>query len=119
MFMLPCITCSLTCWQTATLKGTNKGGGSAHGGAGGGDAYTEHLIRERKEDAEDDPRDCREAGPIKMRMPRMPRGPKEVVVDGTYMPNGLMLTHGDMAYALNQAPGKLRIKDIKVRNEQT
>eukprot|EP00798_Chlamydomonas_sp_ICE-L_P009094 gene9094-16218_t len=90
----------------------NKGGGTFRGGAGGGDAFTECMHKEKQEDQA--PRDCRDDGPIKMKMPKIRRGPKEVKGgDQTYFPQGTLTAHGDIAYVLNQEPDKLRIKDIK------
>ncbi|GAX85110.1 hypothetical protein CEUSTIGMA_g12530.t1 [Chlamydomonas eustigma] len=91
----------------------NKGGGTVKGGAGGGDAFTVMQIERRKEEARG--RDCRITGPIKTSPPVFDflGGPQEVEVDGIYVPNTLLNTTADVAYVLNQHPGKLRIKDIK------
>ncbi len=49
-----------------------------------------------------------------MRLPELPPGLAEYEVDGVYVPESLLTTNADMSYVLNQEPGKLRIKDIKV-----
>ena len=49
-----------------------------------------------------------------MRLPAEPPPPNEFEVDGVYLPDGTLTTTADIAYVLNQEPGKLRIKDIKV-----
>lgn len=99
--------------QTATKRlHTNKGGGSAHGGAGGGDAYTAALAEQRRQDRGQ--RDCRVTGPIRSAPPRLPPAPAEVLVDGMCVPDTALTTTADVAYVLNQEPGKLRIKDVKV-----
>lgn len=102
--------------KAASLKWPpNKGGGSIRGGAGGGDAFTLAKQERRKDRAQD--RDCRITGPIKSRPPKLPAaessGRPEVEVDGVFLPDGTLTTTTDVAYVLNQDPGKLRVKDIK------
>jgi hypothetical protein len=91
---------------------TNKGGGAVRGGAGGGDAYTNLIMTERKAAAS--MRDCRTTGPILSVPPKLPPPTAEVVIDGIYVPDTALKTNADVAYVLNQEPGKLRIKDVKV-----
>lgn len=47
-------------------------------------------------------------------LPKFTPGVPDAIVNGICVPDGLMLTNGDMAYVLNQEGGKLRIKEIKV-----
>lgn len=82
-----------------------------HAGAGNGDAFTASQAQERL--AASQGRDCRTAGPIKVRPPRPPRGPRESNVNGIYVPDNLLLATADVSYVLNQSDGKLRIKDVK------
>lgn len=83
-----------------------------HAGAGNGDAFTESVLQQRRQTGS--PRDCRVAGPIKSLLPKITPGVADAIVNGICVPDGLMLTNGDMAYVLNQEGGKLRIKEIKV-----
>jgi len=89
----------------------NKGGGTVGGGAGGGDAYTVMQMTQRKEAIQQ--RDCRVDGPIQLKLPVLAAGPGETELGGVFVPNSSLTTMADLAYVLNQQPGKLRIKDIK------
>eukprot|EP00983_Pelagomonas_calceolata_P020596 647823-Pelagomonas_calceolata.AAC.4 len=63
--------------------------------------------------AEASMRDCRVTGPITTLLPELPPPPREVEVDGIFVPDKPLTTTADVNYVLNQEPGKLRIKDIK------
>lgn len=58
-------------------------------------------------------RDCRVTGPIATVLPSLPRPPQELELEGIYVPDGPLCSARDVAYVLNQQPGRLRIKDIK------
>lgn len=88
----------------------NPGGGRLRGGAGNGDAYTVAQATERLSRTT---RDCRTTGPIKAVLPAPPSKAGESPVNGIYVPDTMLMTTGDIAYVLNQSPGKLRIKDVK------
>ena len=64
-------------------------------GAGNGDAYTNMLMTERKQNSL---RDCRKTGPITMRLPKLPAAPPEIEVDNIFLPsNTLLQAHGEVA----------------------
>ncbi len=75
------------------------------------DAFTEQQARERKQASSG--RDCRRDGPIRTRSPKAAAGSREAQVGGVYVPDQLD-THAAIAYILNQEPGKMRTKDVKV-----
>lgn len=50
-----------------------------------------------------------------MQPPPEPTAPPELVLDSVYVPRTDLTSHADVTYVLNQQPGKLRIKDVKVR----
>ncbi len=56
-----------------------------------------------------------DTGPITLRPPQLPPTPAEVLVNGVCFPHTDLTTTADVTYVLNQQPGKLRIKDVKVR----
>ncbi len=49
-----------------------------------------------------------------MRLPELPAAPTEVLVNGVCFPQTDLTSAADVTYVLNQQPGKLRIKDVKV-----
>ncbi|KAG2494686.1 hypothetical protein HYH03_007202 [Edaphochlamys debaryana] len=101
---------------TTTLKSAakdlpvNPGGGRLRAGAGNGDAYTVYLDEQRRERGG---RDCRETGPIRSKPPQPPAPLGETQVGGVYVPDTLLLAPAEVAYVLNQSPGRLRTKDVK------
>ncbi len=75
-------------------------------GAGNGDAYTAYLDTARRTERIGQ-RDCRVDGPIRSRPPKLPPPPGEVPVDGVFVPGeSLLLSAADVAYVLNQDPGR-------------
>jgi hypothetical protein len=60
------------------------------------------------------PRDCRLTGPIVSRRPELPQPPGDAEVGGVFVPRSRLTTTAEMSYVLNQQPGRLRIKDVKV-----
>eukprot|EP00200_Dunaliella_tertiolecta_P013188 CAMPEP_0202393904 /NCGR_PEP_ID=MMETSP1127-20130417/93151_1 /ASSEMBLY_ACC=CAM_ASM_000462 /TAXON_ID=3047 /ORGANISM="Dunaliella tertiolecta, Strain CCMP1320" /LENGTH=500 /DNA_ID=CAMNT_0048996499 /DNA_START=1421 /DNA_END=2920 /DNA_ORIENTATION=- len=88
-----------------------KGDGKTLMGMNNQDAFTEAVAAQRK--AEASMRDCRVTGPITTLLPELPPPPREVEVDGIFVPDKPLTTTADVNYVLNQEPGKLRIKDIK------
>lgn len=95
----------------SSLVAANKGGGTFRGGAGCGDAYTAHLQEVGRKTAS--LRDCRVTGPIRLVPPASRPPAEEHVVDGIYVPATTLKSTADIAYVLNQEPGRLRIRDIK------
>jgi hypothetical protein len=75
------------------------------------DAYTEQQALQRKQAASG--RDCRRDGPISGRSPKAGGRAREAQVGGVFLPAQLD-THAAMAYILNQEPGRMRTKDVKV-----
>uniref|UniRef100_A0A7S0UT62 MSP domain-containing protein n=1 Tax=Polytomella parva TaxID=51329 RepID=A0A7S0UT62_9CHLO len=102
--------------QASKAWTTNRGGGLTRGGAGGGDAYTVSLMEERLDAARS--RDCRVDGPIRTHDPAPPPPVGETEMNGIVVPNTNLMSHGEVAYVLNQRPGKLRIRNIRKAVEE-
>lgn len=119
--------------RCAGLGGTVKGKGT--GGGAGRDAFSRQQADARARASAQ--RDCRKDGPICTTLPRLVpssfavgaaaalvggeegeagREEGEVDVGGVHVPAQLR-GHADVSYVLNQQPGKLRTKDVKVRDE--
>ena len=79
--------------------------------AGGGDAYTRLMAQQRLQRSLG--RDSRGDGPIQVKLPQLRPPTPEAVVGELHVP-AHPERHADMAYLLNQQPGKLLIRDIKV-----
>ncbi|GLI65137.1 hypothetical protein VaNZ11_008595 [Volvox africanus] len=104
-------TLALKLAATKGLLPANRGGGTLRGGAGNGDSYTAFLDLQRRERVT--ARDCRTAGPIRSRLPKLPPVPGETHVGGVFVPDSLLLTAAEVGYVLSQSPGRLRTKDVK------
>ena len=79
--------------------------------AGGGDAYTRLMAQRRLQRSLG--RDSRGDGPIQVKLPQLRAPTPEAVVGELHVP-AHPERHADMAYLMNQQPGKLLLRDIKV-----